>query len=55
MNELAYYVSKCQHQEEMLRVLFNRCVALTGGQMCAFCGMKKECDEIRSAGKGDRP
>ena len=35
-------------QKEMLRILFNRCMALTGGQTCFFCGMRKECDTFRS-------
>ena len=38
-------------QKEMLRVLFNRCMALTGGQTCLFCGMRKECDTFRSVMK----
>lgn len=36
--------------KNMCRVLFNRCRA-TGsfnGQMCVFCGMKKECEEMHS-------
>jgi len=35
-------------QKEMLRVLFNRCMALTGGQTCFYCGMRKDCDTYRS-------
>ncbi len=35
-------------QKEMLRVLFNRCMALTGGQTCLFCAMRKECEIYRS-------
>ncbi len=35
-------------QKEILRVLFNRCMALTAGQTCFFCGMRKECDIYRS-------
>lgn len=38
-------------QKEMLRILFNRCMALTGGQTCFFCGMRKECDTFRSVMK----
>ena len=38
-------------QKEMLRVLFNRCMALTGGQTCFFCGMRKDCDTYRSVMK----
>ena len=38
-------------RKEMLRVLFNRCMALTGGQICFFCGMRKECDIYRSVMK----
>ena len=39
------------NQKEMLRTLFNRCMALTGGQTCFFCGMRKECDTFRSVMK----
>lgn len=41
--------------KEMLRILFNRCCALTGPQMCFFCGLRKECDTYRSVhnNKGD--
>ena len=35
-------------QKELLRILFNRCMALTGGQTCFFCGIRKECDTYRS-------
>lgn len=38
-------------QKEMLRVLFNRCMALTGGQTCFWCGMRKACDRHRSVMK----
>lgn len=38
-------------QKEMLRVLFNRCMALTGGQTCFYCGMRKYCDTYRSVMK----
>lgn len=34
--------------KDMLRVLFNRCLALTEGQMCGFCGMRQECNNSRS-------
>lgn len=38
-------------QKEMLRILFNRCMALTRGQTCFFCEMWKECDTLRSVMK----
>ena len=38
-------------QKEILRVLFNRCMALTGGQTCFFCGMRKDCDTYSSVMK----
>lgn len=38
-------------QKEMLRILFNRCMALTEGQTCFFCGMREECDTFRSVMK----
>ena len=39
-------------QKAMLRVLFNRCMALTRGQTCFFCGMRKACDIHRSVMQG---
>lgn len=38
-------------QKEMLRVLFNRCIALTKGQLCFWCGMREDCDTYRSVMK----
>lgn len=38
-------------QKEMLRVLFNRCMALTEGQLCFWCGMREACDIHRSVMK----
>jgi hypothetical protein len=38
-------------QKEMFRVLFNRCRALTGGQTCFWCTMRKACDIHRSVMK----
>ena len=38
-------------QKEMIRVLFNRCMALTGGQTCFWCGMREACDRHRSVMK----
>lgn len=35
-------------QKEMLRVLFNRCMFLTGRQICFCCEMRKDCDTYRS-------
>ena len=35
-------------RKELLRILFNRCLALTNGQMCFCCTMMKECDTYRS-------
>ena len=36
--------------KNMCRVLFNRCRAAGSfdGQMCVFCGMKEECEEMHS-------
>ena len=39
------------NQKEMLRVLFNRCMALTFGQTCFCCGIRKECGIYRSVMK----
>lgn len=46
-------VDNSQYEEEMAKrkrmckVLFNRCrvVGSAGGAMCAFCGMREECEE----------
>ena len=46
--EVAEEAEDAPDQKEMLRVLFNRCMALTGGQTCFWCGMRKECDMYRS-------
>lgn len=39
--------------EESLRVMFNRCRATTTMLMCLMCGVRHECDRLRSVGKGD--
>jgi len=39
--------------DELLRVLFNRCFALTGPAMCVFCGIKSSCEKHRTVGKED--
>ena len=36
---------------DMAKALFNRCFALTGTQMCFFCGFREHCDKYRSVGK----
>ena len=41
--------------ENSLRVMFNRChdlPAMGTPGMCFFCGLRKECDRLRSVGKG---
>ena len=53
---------KIEKMEDMARKLFNRCAAVWSGggvalsddgALCAFCGMRRECDEMRSVrGKG---
>ena len=47
---------RIDHLENSLRVMYNRCYATagmrTGGTMCFFCGERKECDRLRSVGKG---
>lgn len=39
---------------EMLKALFNRCICLTQGQMCVFCGYKEECNKYRSLFKKEK-
>ena len=34
--------------KDMLKVLFNRCLALSSGQLCIFCGLRNECSQYRS-------
>jgi hypothetical protein len=38
-------------QKEMISVLFNRCMALTTGQLCFLCEMREACDRHRSVMK----
>lgn len=41
-----------EEKNEMLRILFNRCYALTGvSGMCLFCGLQDACNKYRSVGK----
>lgn len=41
-----------EDQSNMLRILFNRCMASSGiGGMCFFCMMIDECKRYRSVGK----
>lgn len=42
-----------ENAEEMLRVLFNRCMTLTHGSLCIFCGICDACDARRSVWKKD--
>ena len=37
-----------ENADEMLRVLFNRCMVFTKGATCIFCGMRDACDMKRS-------
>lgn len=40
--------------EDNLRAMFNRCFATTAmraPEMCFFCGLRRECDRLRSVGK----
>ena len=39
--------------QDMLRIMFNRCIALTKGAMCFFCGHRDSCDNIRNTGRRD--
>lgn len=42
--------------ENSLRVMYNRCyVSSANGVpgMCFFCGLREECDRLRTVGKGD--
>jgi len=40
-----------ESQRESLRIMFNRCLTLSHGMLCIFCGEKKRCDEMRSVGR----
>lgn len=44
--------------ENSLRVMYNRCYATagmrTGGTMCFMCGERRNCDRLRSVGKGTK-
>ena len=41
-------VEKNVEYKDMLKVLFNRCLALSSGQLCIFCGLRNECSQYRS-------
>ena len=41
-------VEKNEEYKDMLKVLFNRCLALSSGQLCIFCGLRNECSQYRS-------
>ena len=46
------YEQERERKNHMLRVLFNRCFALSlDSPLCAWCGLRKECDEYRRIGK----
>jgi len=48
---------RIDRMENSLRVMYNRCHALpamgTPG-MCFFCGLRRECDRLRSVGKEEK-
>ncbi len=46
--------SELSRRKDMCRVLFNRCVALTHGAMCIWCGIRKECEQDRSMGRSQK-
>ena len=46
--ELAKNDGYLKEKEEMLRYMFNRCIALTRGAMCILCDCQGACDAIRS-------
>ena len=50
--ELTKTDSRMKEQDEMLRHMFNRCMTLTRGAMCIFCGYREDCDVLRDAPKG---
>ena len=41
-------VEKNVEYKDMLKVLFNRCLTLSSGQLCIFCGLRNECSQYRS-------
>ena len=41
-------IEKNVEYKDMLKVLFNRCLALSSGQLCIFCGLRNECSQYRS-------
>lgn len=44
--------------EDNLRAMFNRChdlPAMGTPGMCFFCGLRRECDRLRSVGKEPKP
>lgn len=41
-------------RDDILRTMFNRCLAQTGGAICLFCGHEGLCRELRSIGKKEQ-
>ena len=37
-------------QQDILRVMFNRCMAWSMGGLCMFCGQRRMCDDYRRTG-----
>lgn len=42
-----------ENTDEMLRVLFNRCMTLTHGSICLFCRIRDACDMRRNVWNKD--
>ena len=52
---LKVVADKERSKADLLRIMFNRCMAQFGTSgMCAFCGLKNECNEYRSVLKEER-
>lgn len=40
--------TELEKRKDVCRALFNRCIALTRGQMCFFCGLRDICEKEKS-------
>ena len=44
-------VETLKEQEDKLRVMFNRCEALTSADMCDICALREKCEKLLKAVK----
>ena len=52
IKELELKVKQLEHEKQQL---MNRCMAMTQGTMCIFCGFKENCEPLSGIKKADEP